>query len=111
MTIPSSLVLGPHLYKVDCSHDTALRLRADQRRGDSHADSLLIRLDPDCPHTIAAETLLHELLHMCWNQAAVNDIEGVEPHEEKIVAALSPLILELLRRNPDLADYLLKEEP
>lgn len=110
MEIPDLLHLGCHEYTVNASEEAAEWLRQNERRGEAFPDKLLIRIDPAGPHTIIAETLLHEMLHICWDHAALNELDQLSQHEEHIVDALTPLILQLLRRNPDLADYLLEEK-
>lgn len=101
---PESIVVGPHTYKVRT--DDALRLRGEGRRGDSHPDQGVISLDLEGPHTIAAETLLHEITHCAWSQTALPAVEALEDHEEPIVRALAPLLLDALRSNPKLIAYL-----
>ena len=58
-----------------------------------------------------ADTVLHETLHACFMTAGITDSKA-GTLEEEIINALSPLLLDTLRRNPDLVAYLLaKEEP
>lgn len=103
---PAHVDLGGHRYTVRCDDDTAKLLREEEARGDSRPDRLLIRLDVDRPHTAVAETLLHETLHCAWSLTSLrqDDID-----EEKVVAGLAPILLEALRRNPDLTAYLTAE--
>lgn len=105
MKVPGSLLLGAHVYEVRADKDTARLLRDEDSRGDSRPDQLIIRIDADRPHTAVAETLWHEAMHCAWNHTGLN-LGLEEDDEEKIVTAISPLLFELLRRNPDLVAYL-----
>lgn len=107
MKIPGSLVLGAHVYEIRWDKDTARLLRDEDSRGDSRPDQLTIRIDTDRPHSAVAETLLHKALHCAWNHTALG--LDLEEDEERIVTALSPLVIELLRRNPDVVAYLLAD--
>lgn len=104
MKIPAEIRLGSHLYSVRCDTDTARLLRDEDAKGDSRPDHLIIRVDPDRPHTSLAETLLHEALHCVWHQTSLS-VDHSEA-EEVAVTALAPLILQLLRVNPDLVAFL-----
>lgn len=108
MKLPKSIVLGCHEYEIRSDRDTARLLRDEDSRGDSRPDHLIIRIDADRPHTAVAETLFHESLHCAWNHTALN-LGLEEGEEETVVTAISPLIVEMLRRNPDLVAYLLAE--
>lgn len=48
------------------------------------------------------ETVLHELLHACWEQAQLPN-----KYEEKVVSRLHGPLFSLLRENPDVVDWLL----
>lgn len=51
-----------------------------------------------------ADTLLHEVLHACLAITGCSlDVDA----EEQVVLPLAPLLFDTLRRNPDLAAYLL----
>lgn len=104
--IPESVRLGPHTYEIRCDHDTGVLLRAENSNGDSRPSDLLIRVDPARPHTAVADTLLHESLHCAWSQTSLRASENLGDHEEAIVSALAPLVLDLLRSNPALVKYL-----
>lgn len=110
VTTPSPIHIGPHAYEVRCDPDTASLLRDEHSRGDSRPDQLLIRLDTERPHTAVAETLLHEALHCVWHQTPLRTDGTLDDYEEAIVTALAPVLLGLLRHNPDLVGYLTGDE-
>ncbi len=99
---PTNITIGAHTVTIDSSAYTGSLLREEDRRGDSRVDQLLIRIDTQRPHTVAAETLLHECFHFAWHQSNI----GLDRHEEDVISALAPRILELLCRNPHLVGYL-----
>jgi len=50
-------------------------------------------------------TVMHEVLHCCTALARVSD----DSTEEHTVSALAPVIVQVLRENPDLVAYLTAE--
>lgn len=105
MKLPATIHLGAHAFKVDASEEAGLLLHDESASGDSYPDRLLIRLDTNRPHTGIAETLLHELMHCVWAHTGLK-AHAVSDHEEQVIAAVAPPLLEALRRNPDLVAYL-----
>ena len=53
--------------------------------------------------------LLHEVLHELWQKADLRRFLSVKT-EELVIDALVPWLLDTLRRNPDLAAFLLEED-
>lgn len=77
-------------------------MQRDGRLG--HSDVAQQRLDI-CEDQVPGQlrdTLLHEVLHACINSVGVKC-----KHGERIVAALSPVLLDALRSNPALVTFLL----
>jgi hypothetical protein len=103
--IPEGFDLAAHRFVSDSSKATGKLLHDEGSRGDSRADDLLVRINPDRPKTAVAETLLHETMHCIWSATALRG-HAAEEHEEAIVTGLAPLLLEVLRRNPDLVEFL-----
>ena len=56
-----------------------------------------------------ADTVLHETLEACFIVAGITDRMN-DTLLEEIIAALSPLLLDTLRRNPELVAYLMGGE-
>ena len=77
---------------------------------------LTIYIRPDLPPMVERETLLHEVMHAAyyvagnpfgWMNLAPDDDEDREMSlEEQTIRFTSPLILSVLRDNPDLVAYL-----
>ena len=105
--IPTTIDIGPHRYLVECTDDTSRRLQDDFSTGDSTPDRLNIRLDGDRPHTVVAETLLHEVMHCAWHVAGLRSHPDLgDDLQEQVICALAPQLLDALRRNPQLVAHL-----
>jgi hypothetical protein len=76
----------------------------DGAYGDTDTNTLRIRVRPDLPLDLVRETLLHEVLHAVYRTAGV---DSTIMREEQIVCAISPHLMDALRRSPGLAEYLL----
>lgn len=110
-TPPAVIRIGHLRYTVTV--DTA-RCQLASSEGLSHGNEQTIIVRDDRPWDSASETLLHEVLHQCLHAAGLeastlsgdgNDIE------ERVVRAMSGMLIATLRGNPDLTAYLLREEP
>lgn len=77
------------------------------RIGECDIHELVIKLDPDLPPDQLAVTLLHEVLHGIWYVGA--NLAGKVTQEDAI-DALTPTLLDTLRRNPALVSAILTEE-
>lgn len=105
---PDHVDVGPFRYTI--IRNELARLRAQEAAqtillGQTDHDKLTIIFDEKMHANLARETLMHELLHV------VNQVTGLRfkwgnAKEERIVQRLSPILLELLQRNPDVVKYL-----
>ena len=69
--------------------------------GEWHANKAEIHYDPESTVPVLRETILHEMLH------CILEHTGAEPDEhETLIRNISPLMLETLRRNPELVEWL-----
>lgn len=64
-----------------------------------------VMFDPTYSEQVSRETIMHELLHLILDDVFVVPDEL----EEILVSTLSPRIMELLKRNPKLTEYLLEK--
>ena len=106
-TPPDTVQVGP--YTVTLVEDqAAIDRRSVEERGRllGHYDecTTTITLAPDLTPDIRAETILHELLHAITAMTGLAN--ELEDDDEKIVRRLSPALLDMLRRNPALVEYL-----
>lgn len=82
----------------------------DRVLGLTDTDRARVRLNEDMPTSQRRTVLWHELGHAAWHVAGLDESPTVKDHEETVLAALAPLQLLILRRNPDLVAYLLADE-
>lgn len=109
---PATVTVGPLDVKVDVNAKRA----NDASLTFGHYDRVYgeIVLAPNQGPAPLRDTLLHELLHACCDLAAMQAGGGDavfedDDHEERCVRALTPWLLDALRRNPDLVTYLLAQ--
>lgn len=106
--IPATITVGPHTYAVVVD-ENAINARSREEKtdllGQHDPINLTITLRPEQAPSTLVETLLHEVLHALLSQTGiVADIGNEE--EEKAVNRLAPLLLDTLRRNPALVEFL-----
>lgn len=87
MTLPRTVKIGPFHYHI---RRPSKALARENLSGASWHPQLTIAVDHSLHPVYAAETLLHEVLHACWDQTPLRDFD--DDVEESIVAALSPLL-------------------
>lgn len=112
MSPPSRVQVGHMCYDVVVD-----KQRADDAGvtyGQSDHSKCTIVLNPDQHAHQMRDTVLHEVLHAICDQLGVNkggaaallDFDA----EERLVSSLSPILLDTLRRNPHLHEYLLRPD-
>lgn len=104
MKLPRHVHIGPHRYAVHSDQQAQTELDELGQTGATDHAQLLLYVSGAGADTVQAETLLHEILHACWDQTALRDFdEGVQ---ESVIAGLSPLLFGVLRANPKLVKAL-----
>lgn len=98
--MPSTVRVGVHEYRL--VRKSRKQLGGDLGRCDSNILELAIanRLKK----TVAQETLFHEVIHACHYPSFIGK-ENIT--EEGITEAEAPVLLQVLRDNPPLVEYLL----
>lgn len=94
--------LGPYSYDVEFerSHNSAA-----QTWGHIKYEEHVIRVDDNIKMERQRVCLMHEVLH------GVFELVGHNPdNEEQLITAISPALLEALRRNKEMTEFLLNEE-
>lgn len=105
---PEHIVVGPFAYTVVVDKAAIVQKAWDQRQrllGECDPQLLEITINPDSAALVQRETFVHEILHAVFDQVGVTDDLGAE-ETEKAVNRSAPLLLDVLRRNPDLVTYL-----
>lgn len=107
MKPPRHVDVGPYRYRIvvgTAAIDRKSVEMGSELVGKYDGVAQTITLDPTLRFDGVRDTLLHELLH-----ALLVPLELDDKEEERIIQQLSPALLDLLRRNPKLARYLLAE--
>lgn len=104
--LPTTVKIGPHFVPVRVGPSTS------ENFGEYVYDPATIVIREGMSATITAEVLLHEILHSLWDGAQMRRLcEGAEDSallEETLITVLSPLLLQVLRDNPEVVKVLLK---
>ena len=89
MKIPAALKIGNHVYQIETKE-----IVDGNRgwRGATFVDSTLIEIKKDLPESRQAQTLLHEILHACWEDSGLGRVFD-DDDKERIVTALAPVYL------------------
>jgi hypothetical protein len=108
--LPRSLKAGPFDIKVDVSKKAQERVDRDTEGplyGMWDGKSATILLSTRAADTIMRETLVHEILHAVLELSGASSVHIKDSDEEEgIVRSIAPMLLDVLRRNPKLVDYL-----
>jgi hypothetical protein len=109
--LPTSIDIGPFRYTITI--DELTRQRAQETDGckvlgQTDHDKLEMILDASQPIGLLRETLLHETLHLVTEISGVRYDQGGDK-EERLIRRLSPILLEVMRRNPDVVAYLMAD--
>lgn len=109
--LPKHVQVGPWKLSVVCDAAELAKEQAaarDGRIGSYDGNGQRLILSPDLGPDQTAGTLLHEVLHAAWSTAGLDadDLKNSEEVEEAVVRALEPIMLDTLRRNPALVEYL-----
>lgn len=105
-TLPAGAVLGPFAYRITAS-------RKQWNKHSPEPDVLygytchkrgLILICPDTAPAMRRTVLLHELMHAA--AFAAGQLDNEKRREEDWVAMIAPMLLDSLRRSPNLAAYL-----
>lgn len=111
MKHPAQIVVGPVVYTVSSkpSDVDAAIVAAVKSQGQpdfygvTNHPNLTITLNPEQADGQLRDTVLHEVLHTVTTIASL-ELSGKE--EEEFVSRISPILLDVLRRNPALVEYL-----
>jgi hypothetical protein len=103
MKLPGKVVVGWRTYPI---RELPLKqARADGVLGwhENYPNAIAVRTEEMSPADVA-DTLLHEILHACWWTGELPP----KANEEKAVTVLAHGLLQVLRDNPAVVDFLVK---
>jgi len=104
--LPDYVLIGPYRYSIVLVE--RVKPRGSERIGRIMFRKLRIEVSNKVSVGRQQETLLHEILHGLWETVGLAD--GEKTSDESVIKALSPLLLDTLRRNPDVLAYLLETD-
>jgi hypothetical protein len=100
---PAKLRIGGMVWTVSIDPE----VQDDGEAGTTVPFSQRIKLAPGQGPDYERDTLLHEVLHAVLFATNLRKMEGFgTQHEESVVLAMSPILLQVLRDNPRLLTYL-----
>lgn len=99
--------VGPFHYAVKFDAAEVKRLEEKNKQeylGCCSFEEELIAINPNQTSDNLAETLFHEIMHAVFGLSGAT---GRMMREEDAIGRLCPMLLDTLRRNPQLVDYLM----
>ncbi len=105
VTVPAAVIVGPHVYRIAATRKAERKLTADGNLGMCDTTTSTILVMPGQSPTQLADTLLHEIIHAAFDQTPLR--QGNTGTEEEIVSALTPILLGVLRNNPEFVELLI----
>ncbi len=123
MKRPDSIQIGPHEWTVLWDKNAIVResrSSGQDKLGQTEEVNMTIMIDPDRPATALRDTFVHEMLHAIhWtvnvdallNTAMRNgpDDANVAHLEESLTGLMCTIMLDTLRRNPDVVKWLMED--
>ena len=73
--------------------------------GDFNYLNMRIRVDENLKGTVLVDTVLHELNHAIW---AIGNLKSEKEEEERVVAVMASYWTQILRDNPHLVKWIIK---
>lgn len=106
MPIPPVVTVGGRTYTIHSDEETSRLTSDDGSRGMTFTERLRIHLNAEMPDDLIRETLLHECMHAAWDFVGLGKAGAIAEHEEQAIKALAPVLVDMLRRNPEIVAYL-----
>ncbi|MCK9601020.1 MAG: hypothetical protein M0R06_18400 [Sphaerochaeta sp.] len=107
--VPESVQIGPVSYRVEHSAEAINALRVAENdaamRAEIRYSAAVITIDPKLAISQKRLSLVHEILHGILCGLGMHVINN-----EDVVTPVANSLLDTLRRNPDLAAYVLSED-
>lgn len=100
MDMPTKMRIGYRDYAVEVWPPNVAC--AARKYGECDSANSVIRIDTCYGPAVTAETLLHEVLHACYESG---NIDG-EDDEERTVSAMSKQLAQVWRDNPDFVAFM-----
>lgn len=113
--LPRTLKAGPFVYSVHTDQETYDKVCLEgMKELEASTSHVLMRIAfrPGRSASWTADSALHELLHIAFHLhgIALENVKDLPDLEEYIVSGMSPLLLMLLRDNPDYVAFIMNPE-
>lgn len=108
--LPPRLKVGPHWWKVSFVEDLVDSTGSRMLFGEIDNIACVVNLSPSQSFDQARDTVLHELLHAAFTNTICFARKKTRPDEEGVIRSVTPFLLDVLRDNPELVQWLQKEE-
>lgn len=107
--IPTEIEITPYVFKVVVSDDAINKHAYENNQKnfgmmDPHTQTITMRADLTPAH--ARTNLIHEIFHAIWWVQGMSGLAGKDSVEEDFIGMLDGPWLDVLRRNPDLVEFL-----
>lgn len=109
MNPPKRVRIGHATFDVKTDPSTQLDLADRNLAGESDGNRLTLKVNTAYPPGTVAETLLHEVLHMCLFVTGTDSLIE-DDVEERVIRPMAMALFGVLRDNPKLVTYLLNKE-
>lgn len=114
MGIPSSIQVGPFRYRIESDPDEFQKRQRKVGGADATGfccnDESLIYIDTeDVSEQAQRDIVLHEMLHACLYVSGLHG-EGRKLDQEEFISRSASILLDALRRNPELVAYLTEDD-
>jgi hypothetical protein len=109
--LPKSVRVGPATYSISRTEGDFLaachQAQTNLLGWTNHTANRIV-LRPDQGASSFRDTLLHECLHAVTDTIGLHDEIGAD-EDEKLVRRLTPAVLDFIRDNPKLIEYLVED--
>ncbi len=104
--------IGPYTFKVKFvkrpeKRHGKKRIKGLKLYGSTHPATQRIFISSRSNKRVQQDTLIHELLHAVWFASGLHAVH--EPDEEQCISMLAPLMLQALRSNEELREFLIDD--
>ena len=108
--MPKRVKVGPFNFDIKCDKESIDSAKVEfdslDALGFMSTVDQTIYIDPEMQDDMKSETLMHEILHaICMATGISNAFESKD--EENFISTISPMLLDTLRCNNEVADFIL----
>lgn len=102
-TLPKTVKVGHRNFRVHLATDLQDEMTGRMLLGNTWAAGDTINIEDDIPRDLAPEVMLHEVLHLYWDQMGLKS----KADEETAVSAMAKAFCIFCKDNPKLISWIL----